>query len=256
MALEPIRFVKNWFKNTNTREVNWDEIADKIQSFAVRSNNNFKQLGLDINGASYEFNNNGRATQSESLVDRMAAVESATYEYGTRNVGLSTADAGEATIQGSDGTAFSATNIGYVTFNETADAGDLVTRSITANDTLALQGCHWGQGGSGDLTDYYLWVLFLDDGTDAVLGVAAQGGRPHILAADCETVATSVNSIEKVYTSSAIAGTLNATYMGWIKCNFDDTGNASGEDYWSIQSGTGDINIAPSGVFFEGTFRF
>ena len=46
-GLEPIRFEKNWFKNSKTAEANWDEIADKTASYALRTNNNLKQIGLD-----------------------------------------------------------------------------------------------------------------------------------------------------------------------------------------------------------------
>lgn len=50
MSLEPIQFVKNWNRNTNTREINWDEIANKTAAYSLRLNNKLKQFCLDIGG--------------------------------------------------------------------------------------------------------------------------------------------------------------------------------------------------------------
>jgi hypothetical protein len=256
MALEPIKFIKNWFKNTRTREENWDEIATKMAAYSVRTNNNLKQLGLDLDGSDYNFNNVGRTTQTTPIVDRLDTLESTINAIGTRNLGISLASQDTVAITGSDGTALSSSNEGIVTFNETSDAGDLVTREVIANVSLTLTGCHWGFDTEGDLTDYRLWVLWMDDGSDAILGVAAEGGRETVTAADAETVASNVNSIEKVYTSATVSSTLNCTYMGWIKANFDDTGHAGGENYWTIQNSTGDVNIGSFQTFFEGEVRF
>jgi len=255
-GLEPIRFEKNWNRRTNAREENWDELANKTAAFGIRTNNNLKQLGLDINGASYVFNGDGRSTQTTPIVDRIDTLENTINAVGTRNLGLDLSVAGTITIVASDGTNLSSTNKGVVTFNESSDAGDLVTREVTSNISLALTGAHWGQGGLGDLTDHRLWLLWVDDGSDAIFAVANRGGRETILAADAETVTTSVNATEKVLTESSVASTFNVAYMGWVKANFDDTGNAGGEDFWTIQSSSGDANIQQVQTFFEGTVRF
>jgi hypothetical protein len=89
MPLQAIRIVKNWFKNTKAREKNWDEIANEVTSFGTRTNNNLKQIGLDLNGSTYDFNNNGVKTQTTSVVDRLVALEAANFDVtGTRNLAL------------------------------------------------------------------------------------------------------------------------------------------------------------------------
>lgn len=255
-GIEPIRFVKNWTKTTRTREENWDELATKISSFGSRTNNNLIQLGLDIGGNAYAYNGNGEKTQVTPVTERLDTLEATINAVGTRNLGLDLSDATKILIRGSDGSNLSATNKGLVTFNESADAGDLITRELTENLEVSLTGCHWGNGTFGDLTDYILWVLLIDNGTDAILGVAAQGGREIITSANAETVSTSVNSIEKVLTSSSVSSTYNVTYLGFVKVAFDDTGNAGGEDFWTVQNSAGDINIQPIQTYFEGTVVF
>ena len=255
-GIEPIRFVKNWNLNTRTREENWDEIANKISQFGTRTNNNFIQLGLDIGGTTYSYNGVGAKTQATPVLDRLDTLEATINTLGTRNIGLDLSDTTKIKVVGADGTNLSSTNKGIVTFNESSDAGDLVTREITANTEVTLTGCHWGYDTLGDLTDVVLWVLFIDDGTNAVLGVAAQGGRETITAANAETVQSNVDSLSKVLTESTISSTYNVTYLGWVKADFDDTGNPGGENYWTVQGSAGDVNIQPVQTYLEGTIVF
>lgn len=255
-GIEPIRFNKNWNLNTRTREENWDEITSKVSSFGTRTNNNLIQLGLDIGGPSYIYNGSAKKTQDTPILDRISTLETTINSIGTRNIGLDLSDQSKIKIVGADGSNLSSSNKGIITFNESSDAGDIVTRELTSNLEVTLTGCHWGNGTYGDLTDYILWVLFIDTGTSAVLGVAAQGGREIILSADAETVQTSVNSIEKVLTSSTVSSTYNIIYAGFVRANFDDTGNAGGEDYWTVQNSAGDVNIQPIQTYFEGTVVF
>jgi hypothetical protein len=255
-GLEPIRFNKNWNEGTNTREVNWDEIANKVAPFAVQTNNNFKQLGLDLNGVDYTFNGVGRATQTTSVISRLSTLEASSAILGTRNIGLDLADQSKVAIFGSDGTAFSSTNVGIVTFNESSTAGHAVSREISAAQSLTLTGCHWGQGALGDLTDHILWIGFLDTGTSAILFVAARGGMQSIDPSVIKTVANTVTDNSYVYATSLPATELNATYLGWVKANFDDTGNAGGEDYWTIQNSYGDVGLGSVGTRFYGTVEF
>ena len=58
-------------------------------------------------------------------------------------------------ITGSDGTALSAANYGWVTL-PSATTGRLVTLSVTADVTILITGAHWGFDTKGDLTDYLL----------------------------------------------------------------------------------------------------
>lgn len=245
MALKPLRIVKNWLTGIRSQEANWDEIADKTVEFATRTNNHLKQLGLDIAGASYEYNDDGRATQSPDLNTRVTTLESVQFNTpaAIRNIGLDVSTTSKVKIFGSDGNNLSSTNIGYVTIPSTTTPGQLVTRSITANMEVTLTAAHWGLDTYGDITDFALWVLLLDDGTNAVLGVAAQPGRNSIDNADATATPGSVTSIEKVLTSSTISSELNCVAIARILANFDDTGNPGGENYWTIQTGLGDLEF-------------
>src|SRR3990167_1803995 len=88
----PIRFVKNWLTGTRSREENWDEIANKISTWATETNNHLKQIALDLNGATYVFNGDGRATQTTSIVARLTTLEATINTIGTRNLGLDLSD--------------------------------------------------------------------------------------------------------------------------------------------------------------------
>lgn len=253
--LEPLRTIKNWFTNTRTREECWDEINNNLLAWATRTNNNLKQLGLDLNGASYDFNNVGKSTQTTSIITRISELESQSAIVGTRNIGLDLSTQSKVKIVSADGTNLSSSNKGQIHFNSTTNAGQLITRDITSNLEVTLTGAHWGFDTDGDLTDFPLWVLFLDTGSSVVLGVAAQGGRQSLPTTDTETSAGAVTTINKVLISSAIASTLNITYLGWVKADFDDTGNAGGENFWTVQNSVGDINIGPIQTLFSGEVR-
>lgn len=255
--LEPLKIIKNWLTNTNTREENWDNINDQLLAWATRTNNNLKQLGLDINGADYDFNNVGKATQTTSVISRITTLESqiATPTIGARNIGLDLSVQSKIKIVGSDGTSLSSTNKGLVSFNSTSDPGELITRELTSNIEVTLTGAHWGFDTDGDLTDFPLWVLFLDTGSGVILGVAAQGGRQSLAAADADTAVGNITTASKVLVNTAPAGTLNISYLGWVKADFDDTGNAGGENFWTVQNGAGDINIGPVQTLFFGEVR-
>ncbi len=255
MALEPLRIIKRWFKKNQVDEKDWDEIADKTSSWSLRTNNNLKQIGLDLNGDSYDFNNVGRATQTSSIIARLDAVDNAQRNFSVRNIGIDTATVNLVKIIGADGNDLSASNIGFVSFNQTSTPGQLITRQLTSNIELNLTGTHWGFDTLGDFSDVRLTVMLIDDGTDAVLGVALEGGRETVTSADAETVNTSVNAAEKVYVSSAIGSTSSAIDMAWVNADFDDTGNTNGEDYWEIQILVGDINIGLPG-YVQGEIRF
>lgn len=214
-----------------------------MTAFAGRTNNNLKQLGLDINGASYDFNNNGVATQSQSLVSRITVLEAVGSPLGAKNLGLDFSTAGVIKLVQADGTELSTTEPAVITINASATAGQLVTRNLTAALQLTLTGCHWGYGTLGDLTDHKLYISLIDTGTAFILGVDQTGGRETVTPADAETVSTSVTSSEKVFCTSEPASEYNCYYIGWVKAAFDDTGNAGGEDFWTIQTGVGDVNL-------------
>ena len=244
MPLQPLQIVKNWFTNTRTREENWDELQRNILAYATRTNNNLKQIGLDIYGVNYNFNNIGQSTINPSIVAQLNLLNQTTSNVaGFVNLGLDLTNPAKIRVVAADGTTLSATNLGKVSFNSTDDPGEVVTRNLSSSPEVTLTGAHWGQNTFGDLTDYLLWIFLVDTGSDVILCVSAQAGRTSVLAADCTVVPTSVNSLEKVLTNVAVSSSMNIAYLGWVVANFDDTGNPLGEDYWEVQSGIGDINL-------------
>lgn len=253
-GLLPLRFKKNWNQGTNSREENWDELANKCAAYGLQTNNNLKQLGLDIGGATYAFNGIGRGTQSINVINRLDTLEAQSGIIGSRNIGLDLSTQSKIKVIGADGSNLSSTNKGLMSFNSTSNIGQIVTRDITSNLEVTLTGAHWGHDASGDLTDYVLWILMIDTGTTVILGVTAQGGRQTIASSDTFTTPGSIVSIEDVLVSSAPASTYNCTYIGWVKADFDDTGNAGGENFWTVQNGVGDINLGSAPTRVEGTF--
>lgn len=251
-GLQPLRFIKNWNQGTTTREQNWDELANKAAAFGVQTNNNFKQLALDIGGITYAYNGIGRATQSINVVSRITTLEAQSGIIGPRNLGLDLSTQSKIKIIGADGENLSETNKGLVAYNSTADVGQLVTREITSNLEVTLTGAHWGHDTYGDLTDYVLWLYLIDTGSDSVLAVGAQGGARTIDGAATFTTPGSVTSIGRYLVSTDTASEYNCTCIGWVKANFDDTGNAGGENYWTVQNGVGDVNIGSNQTYFEG----
>ena len=255
MALQPLSILKNWFTATRVKEANWDELKNSIGTWASLVNNYLKQIGLDLDGTDYNYNGQGRASFSASLNSRVEAIEAGIVVAGT-NIGLDVSATNIVRIFAADGTDLSTSNTAQIGFNSSSNAGRVITRSLTANQSLTLTGAHWGLDTTGDTTDTVLWLLMIDTGSAAVLGVAMEGGREFLTSAECTTTAGSVNARNMVYTASTISADSNVTQIGWIKANFDDTGNAGGENYWTIQTGKGDINF---GIFpgqLEGTFIF
>src|SRR3990167_4394175 len=151
-------------------------------------------------------------------------------------------------ITGSDGTALSAANYGWVTL-PSATTGRLVTLSVTADVTILITGAHWGFDTKGDLTDYLLYVYAVNDAGTLKWGVGAKPNRLIVADADDTATPASVNAYEKVLMNSALTGAAdaNARVIGWFKANFDDSGGAAA-DLWAIQTGIGDINTGSLGI--------
>lgn len=164
---------------------------------------------------------------------------------GTSNIGLAAATTTNANdsikITGANGTAFSASNPGFVTLASTT-SGALTTYKITADVTILLTGAHFGLGGGGDLTDQQLSVYALNNDGALVWGVAYNSDRLLVLNTEDQTTQTSVTSFSSVLVNSALSADAQALHVGWFKANFDDTGGAA-EDLWSVQTGDGDINL-------------
>ena len=153
MPLEPLRILKNWYTNLVTREVCWDEIADKVTAWTGRADNNFKQIGLDIGGSSYDYNNNGRSTLTTSINSRLSVVEStlaATVYDNSSNMSLDLT-AGVLKITGTAGADLASDNPGTSRVPKTDYSGVTeltIVSSLTLNDdshaTSHLTNTGWG----------------------------------------------------------------------------------------------------------------
>jgi len=174
------------------------------------------------------------------------------YPGWMNNVGIvnttTTNTADTITITGSNGTAFSSSNYGWITLPD-ATTGRLKDFSITADIDIVLTGAHWGFGTKGDLTDYILYVYAINDAGTLRWGVGAKPNRTVVADADDPATATSASAYEKVLMNVAIAGVADAyaRVVGWFKANFDDTGGLA-EDLWAVQTGVGDIQIGSLGI--------
>ncbi len=255
-GLQPFRFKKNWNKDTATREENWDELATAWAGFSVQTNNNFRQIGIDINGGDYQFNGVGQGTQSPPIITRLDNLEALGAIVAIKNLALDLTTPSILKLVAADGSTLNNDNRGQVFFNSTTTAGLVITRDIVATQQVTLTGAHWGLDTLGDYTDVKLWPLFMDTGSAAVLGVSMQGGRPSVASTDVFTAAASVVSLEDILAASAVAGTVNISHMGWINADFDDTGNAGGENFWTLQSSPGDVGVGPVPVVIEGLVYF
>lgn len=251
----PLKIVKSWFRNNFVEEVHWDEIANKVGAWAVWVNNNLKQIGLDLGGETYDFNNVGKKTQSIPVFTRLTALE-ALSSAGALNLGLDLSNTSMVVLVDSDGDALSSDNAAKVIMNSSTTAGELASYTLTASQSVNLTGAHWGFDGEGDLTDYPLWLVFVDTGTSLILGVTAEGGKETITAANCKTAPGDASSRAHILVSSAVSSTSNVIYWGWVKADFDDTGGSS-ENLWTLQSGVGDINLGRTVTYLEvGALRF
>ena len=242
MAIERLIIERNWTTGSTVSETNWDNIRSQLVAWSNRVDNNLKQIGLDVEGTDYEFNNVGRATQSSSIVGRLDSIDLSLASVGFTNLGLNIGTAGTFTLQGASAT-LSSTNVAYATYNSTTTAGQQEARNLIADISLVPQGAHWGFGTGGDLTDQPIFLYLIDTGSTSVFGLGRRGGRSVILAADAETTASNCNAIEKVFVSGAVASNSNCIEIGYMLCDFDDTGHAGGEDYWTIAAtpGVGDV---------------
>lgn len=163
----------------------------------------------------------------------------------TSNIGLAaatTTNSGDSIkITGANGSALSSTNPGYVMLPSTT-SGQLTAFSVTSDVTIDLTGTHWGFGTLGDLTDYVLHVLALNNNGSLVWGIAAESGRQIVLDTEDDTTQANISSFDKVLVNSALSADAQVIHVGYFKANFDDTGGAA-EDLWAVQSGDGDLVI-------------
>jgi hypothetical protein len=170
-------------------------------------------------------------------------------QVGTYNIGLdgdTTSVANDSIlIQGSDGSALSEDNPGFVTLSSIT-AGQLTTFLVTANIKIDLTNAHWGLGTFGNVTDYPLSVYAINDGNSIKWGVAALNGLNEILDSDDSATATDINLVDEVLVNTALTSDSPSLEIGWFKANFNDTG-----DVWTVQTGNRDLNLGPSGPILK-----
>lgn len=263
MSLQVLKIVKSWILGNDIEVADFNNIVDPIVAWSVRSNNNLKQIGLDIGGSSYDFNNDGKATQATSILDlininvnnRLTALESG-LSFGFKNLGFDFSTSNIVKLVSANGTDLSATNFGTVNFNSSANPGQVVSIQVTANISINLTGAHWGQDTLGDLTNAILWIYLMNDLGTIRMGVAKQGGRESIITTDVTNSAASATIPTSVLADSLLLNNSNVICIAYVKANFDDTGNGGGENFWSVQTGVGAINLGPHFAYFEGSFKF
>jgi len=257
MALIPLKIKTLWQRNNAIEPEDLSEIADKVTAWSNQVNSNLKQVGLDLNEDTYVFNNQGVRTVSNGTFGRITALE-AGASVGPRNLGIDVATAaGTVTLTSAGGTALSSSNQGKVSLNSTANEGRVIERTLSAPVDIILTGAHWGFGTTGDLTDFPLWLVFIDDSASStgIFGVMAQAGQASVTTGQVKIVASDVTSFNQVLTATAISQTSNVYYWGYLLSNFDDQGGSS-EDLWTPHPGPGDINLTPISTKAYGEILF
>lgn len=237
-GLIPLRFQKNWYRGEFVAEKNWDEIANKTQVYGLRTNNNLLQIGFDLGGPTYQFNNNGVKTQPISVFERLNSLENQVdfQAVGTQNIGLDFSTAGSVIITGANGISLSSSNKGIVTVVSALNNGQLITYEVTSDVTIALTGASWGRDTLGDYSDATLFLLALDTGSSLAWGIAARGGRTTVASGNCFTVASSVATVDDVLTNTTVGATNFITEIAYFRADFDDTGNPLGANAWIVDT--------------------
>ena len=169
LGLIPLKYVKNWFQGTFTAEKNWDELANKTQGWSVVTNNNLAQVGLDIGGVSYQYNNQGRKTQTVPILDRLNSLELVIDRPGYSNLGVRFSNSlSPVIICAQDGTDLSDTNTAKIVIQSNNSLGtnqsnayDVYT--LTANIIIPMQFSTFGFSGN-TTTRLYINAFNCDDG--------------------------------------------------------------------------------------------
>ena len=149
------------------------------------------------------------------------------------------------TITSADHTALSATNVGYVTMEDTT-SGQLTTFAVTADVTIELTGAHWGFNTNGDLNDVPLHVIAINDNGTLEWGIAFNPHRK-LATANATITPSGVVQIDDVLVTSVPAAERPTQHIGWIKSDFDDTGGAA-ENLWTVGVGVADVQITAGDV--------
>jgi hypothetical protein len=71
MVLIPLEITKKWTEGSTIVEADWDNIRTPLLSFSVNTNNNFAQLGKDVFGSTYQWDNDGNPNRTTSLLDSL-----------------------------------------------------------------------------------------------------------------------------------------------------------------------------------------
>jgi len=71
MAIPILRIVKNWLTDTLVQEGNWDNLKNPIFRWSQYIRSNLYQIGKDVFGSAYDYNNDGAQTFTPCLADRV-----------------------------------------------------------------------------------------------------------------------------------------------------------------------------------------
>ncbi len=152
IGLKPLKYIKKWLNKTTVKPEDWDEIANKTSTWANTLNLNLTQIGLDIAGNSYVFNNNGLRSLSNSITSRLGAVE---YTLGSSvNTNMTVSISGTvATTILADGSVITIDNPGYI---QTSTGIYQVTEPLEVDFTSDTFG---DTSGGGRYYCFYIMVI-------------------------------------------------------------------------------------------------
>ena len=148
---------------------------------------------------------------------------------------------GTITIKQASGNSFADTdgNRGYLWLRSATD-GSIIRGKITADVSLSPVGAPWGAGTKGDLSSAILRVYAINDGNSAndftpKWGLGYQAGFQKIRSTQDSTTATDINLPQEIFVNSNVTNDNSPmSDVGYMFVNFDDTGNANGEDFWTF----------------------
>lgn len=152
------------------------------------------------------------------------------------------------TITHSDGTDLSSTKPGFVVMADAADPGQFKIYTISSNISLTMTSAHYGMGGNGAQTEIFKFLYFINDNDANIrLGIIPDPGLTTILNTLTSATGTDINlATEMLVTATLTAGTWPCIRWGWVRANFNDTG-----DIWAGQKDSDDMHV---GTYVPGVF--
>lgn len=256
MSFPTFTAVTNWADNTPFEQAHLDAFLTGLETYI---NDNIVANGVSTSGdqeidGTWVFNNtvtfgaattfndeatftntasfNGAVTVTGQLTAPRLA-RSVLDQVGVYNIGFTHGtDNSILKITSANGTAFSASNVGYVVMPTVA--GIVNVYSVTSDVNLDLQGAHWGYDTYGDVNDAILNVFAVQQNGTLKWGVSLSGGMLEVGSSEDVTAAANATTFNLVLMDSSISANAECINAGYIVCDFDDTGNGGGENFWEI----------------------